>query len=405
MRSGTPGFVGERLREAREARSLTQTALAEILGITRQAVSQYETGGVSPHPSVMDGVARALNMPVHFFLRESVERHDGSPIFYRSLSAATATARSRAERKFGWIKNIVDYASEFVEFPDVDFPEAGELPNDPSHITDEQIENEAVRLREHWSLGNAPVGNLVYLLENHGAIIARCSLEAETLDAFSQWRWSDGRPYIVLNTEKESAARSRMDAAHELGHLMLHRSVQEPVLRRSEKFKLMEKQAFRFGGAFLLSASKFSEDFVVPTLDALRVLKGSTGVSIGAMLMRAQDLGFLPEDQAQRLWRHYSRRGWKRQEPLDDETPLEQPQLLRQALDAILSNAIQSREQLLNSLAYSPSDIEELAGLPRNYLREPVPSVSILPSNDSRAETRTPKSAEGSVVPFKPPTK
>lgn len=43
---------------------------------------------------------------------------------------------------------------------------------------------------------------------------------ADEIDAFSLWR--DDRPYIFLNTSK-SAERSRFDAAHELGHLVLHR--------------------------------------------------------------------------------------------------------------------------------------------------------------------------------------
>jgi transcriptional regulator with XRE-family HTH domain len=41
---GTPGFVGDRLREAREARGLSAVSLADLLGITRQAISLYESG-------------------------------------------------------------------------------------------------------------------------------------------------------------------------------------------------------------------------------------------------------------------------------------------------------------------------------------------------------------------------
>ena len=39
MKLGTPGFVGPRLREAREGRGLTAMSLAELLGITRSAIS------------------------------------------------------------------------------------------------------------------------------------------------------------------------------------------------------------------------------------------------------------------------------------------------------------------------------------------------------------------------------
>ena len=54
MKLGTPGFVGPRLREAREGRGLTAMSLAELLGITRSAISYYEKGTTSPQPDVME---------------------------------------------------------------------------------------------------------------------------------------------------------------------------------------------------------------------------------------------------------------------------------------------------------------------------------------------------------------
>jgi hypothetical protein len=46
------------------------------------------------------------------------------------------------------------------------------------------------------------------------------ALDAAEVDAFSMWRQST--PYVFLNTKK-SAEHGRFDAAHELGHLVLHR--------------------------------------------------------------------------------------------------------------------------------------------------------------------------------------
>src|SRR5713101_856868 len=96
MPASTPGFVGERLREARQVRRLRAVELAEMLGISAQAMSSYETGKKSPSPKVADAIARTLNMPVHFFTQPARARPE-NVIFYRSLSAATKTARMRAE--------------------------------------------------------------------------------------------------------------------------------------------------------------------------------------------------------------------------------------------------------------------------------------------------------------------
>ena len=102
MPSGTPGFVGGRLTEAREARGLTAVALADLLGVSKAAISQYESGHVTPRPDIMQKMAQVLNLPPYFFSRP-VQEHEAATVFYRSLSAATRTARSRAERRMGWL--------------------------------------------------------------------------------------------------------------------------------------------------------------------------------------------------------------------------------------------------------------------------------------------------------------
>lgn len=143
----------------------------------------------------------------------------------------------------------------------------------------------------------------------------------------------------------------------------------------------MEQQAHKFAAAFLLPESRFCSEFRVPTLDALRPLKQKWKVSIGAMLMRAGFLGLLTDDQSTRLWRTYARRGWKRREPLDDEQEVERPQILRQSVQLIIDEKVQSREQVLAALPFGAADIEELAGLPLGYLSEPMPTVRMLGTN------------------------
>ena len=41
MSVGTPNFVGERLKEAREARGLTGVAVADLVGVKRDSISLY----------------------------------------------------------------------------------------------------------------------------------------------------------------------------------------------------------------------------------------------------------------------------------------------------------------------------------------------------------------------------
>jgi Zn-dependent peptidase ImmA (M78 family) len=65
----------------------------------------------------------------------------------------------------------------------------------------------------------------------------------------STWSvWDDytRRPLLILGADKESAARSRLDAAHELAHLVIHRNVPEPLLNHKPTLAFMEAQANRF---------------------------------------------------------------------------------------------------------------------------------------------------------------
>jgi Zn-dependent peptidase ImmA (M78 family)/transcriptional regulator with XRE-family HTH domain len=358
MKPGTPGFIGARLREAREARGLSASSLADLLGVTRQAISQYEHDIQSPRPEITKRICDCLNLPQRFFLRPMAETPEATT-FYRSMSAATKAARIKAERRREWLRDIVSFLKEYIVFPPLNYP-MFDLPNNPNLISDDDIEIVASQARQFWHLGHTPIANVVRLLENSSTIIARDYLDAKTLDAFSLWDMANQTPYIMLNADKGSACRSRTDIAHELGHLLLHRRVNPIQLNKKEQFELIEHQAFKFAGAFLLTADGFAEDFYAVSLDSLRALQQKWKVSLGVMIERARDLGLISDEQRQHLWININRRGWRLKEPLDDETEIEQPQLLRKSIALIISEGIQNKGTILEHLPYASSDIEAL---------------------------------------------
>jgi hypothetical protein len=57
------------------------------------------------------------------------------------------------------------------------------------------------------------------LLEGKGVIIVRPRVDTGDIDAFSTW--AGGCPLVILASDKEDAARSRFDVAHEFGHLVM----------------------------------------------------------------------------------------------------------------------------------------------------------------------------------------
>ena len=103
------------------------------------------------------------------------------------------------------------------------------------------------------TLRTSRCGNMVRLLEMHGAIVVRLELADQGIDAFS-WLGPD-RPVVILDTGKDDRARSRFDAAHELGHLVMHRE------RARAADRDLEKQAHRFASAFLLPARRLEAEW------------------------------------------------------------------------------------------------------------------------------------------------
>src|SRR5262245_49925777 len=131
MRPGTPEFIGERLHEARETRGITQVTLAELLGVSNRAISQYEKGLGTPHPEIMKVIPDKLNLPSQFFFTPLPPKEEETIIFYRSLRSTTATARAQSEGKYHWLKEMIaDYLETIVEFPPVNFPD-WPMPKDP----------------------------------------------------------------------------------------------------------------------------------------------------------------------------------------------------------------------------------------------------------------------------------
>jgi Zn-dependent peptidase ImmA (M78 family)/transcriptional regulator with XRE-family HTH domain len=373
MRQGTRGFIGERLKQVREARDLSAAALADLLNVTRASIYQYEGNLQSPSPEALRLLGDKLRVDVQYFLRPMPNRQSGVR-FYRCMATATKRARVRAGRRYEWVREICDCLNKYVRFPAVRFPDLG-VPRDPARISFEDVEEAASQTRIFFGLPDGPVPNVLWTLENHGAITAKFDLDATTLDAFSEWSPADQRPYVILSSDKGSAVRSRFDAAHELGHLILHRNTPESFFCHKDSFELMENQAHRFASAFLLPESAFTSALYAPTLDAFRSLKETWRVAIAAMIMRVHDLNIVNDEGAKRLWINLGRRKWRTREPLDDRLQPEAPRYLSRCISVLLERRTIAPCDLQFQTGIPAQDIEKLIGLPAGTLADAPLSV------------------------------
>jgi Zn-dependent peptidase ImmA (M78 family)/transcriptional regulator with XRE-family HTH domain len=357
-RRAAAGFDRTRLTTGRELRGMSQVDLARaVTGITAASISQFENGHTRPSPQTLDRIAGTLAVPVKFFARSRHPARQAAPdAFFRSLRSTTLADRRRARALAGLVHELVVELEDHVTLPDYDVRSV--TPAD-----DGDIERVAAELRQDWEIPHGPIDNVVRTLEVHGLVTARFRVDAHQVDAFSV-PYPD-RPVVVLGADKERRDRSRFDAAHELGHLVMHRDV-EPGS------KTVEAQAQKFAAAFLMPADDIAS--ALPSRadwPRLLALKATWHVSLAALLMRSKTLGRMSDGAYLQGVKAMSARGWRTNEPGDLGAP-EVPVLLPAAVRAATKIGV-----TLDELASS-------VGLPRDQLRDilgpsldPRPRVNI----------------------------
>jgi Zn-dependent peptidase ImmA (M78 family)/DNA-binding XRE family transcriptional regulator len=222
-----------RLAIARKRRALTLTRLAGLAGLSTRSVSLYENGRAEPSPLTLRRLAAVLDVAPEFLSGPDVEEVPLDAVSFRALSKMTARQRDSALAAGRIALLINDWIETRFTLPPADIPV----------LTGEDPESAAEVVRARWGLGERPVRNVLHLVEAHGVRVYSLTEENNQLDAYSLY-WH-GQPFIFLNTGK-SGERGRFDAAHELGHLVLHGEHLTPNRPGAES------EANRFAAAFLM---------------------------------------------------------------------------------------------------------------------------------------------------------
>lgn len=373
MVRGVSGFLGERLEEARLARGLTQASLAQMVGKSSPTISSWESGRQSPDLEALEAISAVLSVRPALFTND-VEEGERS-YFFRSNVSITVGLRKKAKARLRWAEIIFDELEEWIDFPEIKFPFADS--QSLGDIDDALVEATALEARSYWKLANDPIPDVVKLLERAGAIIVRDELGGVKMDGVSFWGHESDRPFILLAEDKASAVRSRFDAAHELGHLLLHRGVKSELLSKADYAEL-ERQAHYFASLFLLPDKAFLKDLSRLDLDGFAALKPKWKISIAAMIMKAHSLDVITDDYKRRLFVQLAARGWRRSEPLDDVLQAELPSALSSAIRLVVDAEKYTKEGFMDQVGLNAEDIESLASLPRGYLRrDAAPVVSL----------------------------
>ena len=68
--------IGQRLKEARLARQITQEDLAKMVGVTKGAIGNYETGVSSPKETILVKLMDVLGIDANYLYQDFIRRSD-----------------------------------------------------------------------------------------------------------------------------------------------------------------------------------------------------------------------------------------------------------------------------------------------------------------------------------------
>jgi Zn-dependent peptidase ImmA (M78 family)/DNA-binding XRE family transcriptional regulator len=330
------------------ARSLTgmstravSAKLAKRFAVSHATLANYESGRTVPPMDVLAALADLYERPVTWFL----ERGRGlTGVQYRNLKSRVRmsdlhTFEADVQR---WIDAYVALESRLgrvlTKTATISRPKQDEAPDTLSRC---------VR-RELGVSEDEPISSVVEVLERFGIRVLENPTELRIDGLAAKY---DGEFVVVLNSTV-SNDRTRLNAAHELGHVLYGDCDSDEAAD-----KAAEQRAFEFASHLLLPNNQLKRAFEGQSMVRLVQFKERFGISLAAMVYRAEKLGFIPKPTAKMLWIEFARRGWKTNEPgsvrPDRATRFEQ----------LIDEALVSRKLSLKELA-------DLAGVRPEAIRE-----------------------------------
>lgn len=288
----TPVALGELLRESRENAKLTQAAAAQALGIARTTLVAIEQGQRRARVDELQKLAALYRVSLNVLLRQDGVKVDLRPRFRRAgevdqdVEFAVALLNSLVQAELQ-LENLLG-----IKRARNDPPERPLLPGNVIL----QAEQDAAELRQWLGLGQAPIHDMISLLEVQlGARVFVRQLPARIsgLYAFDE----EAGACILLNAAHPRDRRAQ-SGAHETGHFVSTRRTPDAFYSDSSEATREERYANAFARCFLTPARAVAARFQDVTAGAARltrrhiiILAHAFGVSREAMVRRLEELG------------------------------------------------------------------------------------------------------------------
>jgi Zn-dependent peptidase ImmA (M78 family)/DNA-binding XRE family transcriptional regulator len=221
---------------------MNQNDMADRLPISRQAYSAIEGGRSEPKSGTLLAIAEVLQVPLTELLADQVSFQSLRLRSHKRMKAAEKAQKEEVLGRFQqWLR---------------DYNELEDMLGEHEQWRLEKVDGEdpvaaAAHVRNVLEVGdNEPIDDIVGLLEDAGIKFFTEQFKLPGIFGFSAGS-ADGGPAVAVNTDATiTIERQIFTAAHELGHLLLHRSSYGP--ERESGTEEEEHEANRFAGHFLL---------------------------------------------------------------------------------------------------------------------------------------------------------
>lgn len=251
----SPIELGERLRIARETAKLKQADAAEKIGVARTTLVAMEQGQRKVKFGELQQLAKLYNISINALFRQEAIFTDLAPKF-RKLTENNSDVEKA-------VKLLSDLVSAEIEMENLlgirrvhNYPP--ERPIMPGDVR-AQAEQDASELRQRLGLGQAPISDIVTLLEMELGIrvyIRRLDGKISGLFAYDEILGA----CILLNANHPRERRT-LTAGHETGHFIGTRRNPEVLELQYTDNSREERYADAFGRALLMPARGVMQKF------------------------------------------------------------------------------------------------------------------------------------------------
>ena len=294
--------LARRLREARREVGLSTRAVVKKLPrrttISHATLAAYEKGVAVPQINVLGALASVYQRPLNWFLDS---RGTLSGFRYRNLQSRVALSDQRRYAAVAgkWADAYLNLERHLKPFRESrDLSEFGGL--SAAELAG------AVRQQMLNLDDGQPVQSTIFALESLSAwaIELRASFAVDGAVA------KCGDEPVVFFNPAITNERLRMNAAHEIAYVLF-----EDIGFAGAGEADLDRQAYDFACSLLMPDAQLRAAFEGRSFLRLIEYKERFGVSLAAMIYRAEKLRIINTTASRWLWSEMGKRGWRHSEP------------------------------------------------------------------------------------------